>query len=483
MSPADRLEISPATLAQLEEIVTARVESQGTPGIFATIFQGEQVFLEIGAGVRATGSRVPNSDTTFRIASCTKSFTISALLKLRDDGEINLDQLITEFVPEFTFSNISGAKTIPTLRQLASMASGLPTDDPWADRQESISPQELRKLVSRGVNATNTTGELFQYSNLGFALLGLAIESASGRDFREFVSTEILKPLGMNQTGFDAQDFAEDHLAKGYRKVEESWVELPFSTSGSFSSIGGLFSSGRDLRIWSNWFYSAFNDEAGEEEILSAASRREMQRISTPIIPTAQATGQERLSGYGLGLFIEYDRRFGQFVSHSGGYPGFSSHMRWHVPTGLSVVVLENATYSGAMATAISLLDASLDALNFELSKPEIWPVTYDLAAKADALVRNWSEYLARQICAENIELDIPFSERAESIHALVLEVGGLKDFRQLKVLSSDSPVHLVWMIPGVLGNLQCEIRLTPNTPPRIQTLRVKSLLGSPLLA
>lgn len=474
MLPADRLKISPQAIQQLEELVVARVDSEGTPGIFATLFQGDEIFFEKGVGVRATGSSIPDSNTTFRIASCTKSFTIAALLKLRDEGKVNLDQLITDFVPEFTFSKICNAKTIPTLRQLASMSSGLPTDDPWADRQESISAEELREIVSRGVNAVSTAGELFQYSNLGFALLGLAIEKASGRDFREFVTTQFLKPLGMNESGFDAQDFPDEALAKGYRKVDESWVELPFSPSGSFSSIGGLFSSGRDLRIWSNWFHSAFNEEAASDGLLSAASRREMQYIQTPVPLSAQPSDRERLAGYGLGLFVEYDRRFGQFVSHSGGYPGFSSHMRWHLPTGLAVVVLENATYSGAMATAIALMDATLEALEFELPKPEIWPVTLEFAAKAEALIRNWSQGLAGEIFAENVALDIPFEERAAAIANLIQEVGGLKEPTNLDIEKSDSPLHLLWKIQGNQGDLTCEIRLTPSTPVQIQTLKVK---------
>jgi len=468
------VEISPDSILKLEEMVKARVESSGTPGIFATLFQGDQIFLEKGVGVRAIGGRIPDLDTTFRIASCTKSFTIVALLMLRDEGKLNLDQLITDFVPEFTFSNLSGKKTIPTLRHLASMASGLPTDDPWADRQESISPQDLREIVGRGVNAVSTTGELFQYSNLGFALLGLTIESVSGRDFREFVSTQILKPLGMDQTGFNADDFPEGDLAMGYRKVEENWVELPFSPSGSFSSIGGLFSSGRDLRIWSNWFFSAFDEKVTGEALLSKASRREMQYIQTPVPLSAQPSDQERVSGYGLGLFVEYDRHFGQFVSHSGGYPGFSSHMRWHIPTGLSVVVLENATYSGAMATAIALMDTALQALDFQLPKPEVWAITYEFAAKADALVRNWSDTLAAEIFSENVGLDIPFRERTASIETLVGEVGGLGEFAGIILEKSDSPLHLVWKILGIEGELTCEIRLTPITPVRIQTLRVK---------
>ncbi len=478
MTTDNLLEISLETALTLEELVQVRVESMGTPGIFATLFQGERIFFEKGYGVRVSQGAVPDADTTFRIASCTKSFTIAALLKLRDEGKLNLDQLITEFVPEFTFSTLSSAQSIPTLRQLASMSSGLPTDDPWADRQESITSQDLREIVRSGVNATHTTGALFQYSNLGFALLGLTIEIVSGRDFREFVTTEFLKPLGMNQTGFNAYDFSEKNLAKGYRKVEEGWIELPYSPSGSFSSIGGLFSSGKDLRIWSNWFYSAFTDHVENEALLSAATRREMQFITTPTLFNTELgtlpKNGVRISGYGLGLFVEYDQRFGQFVSHSGGYPGFSAHMRWHVPTGLSVVVLENATYSGAMATAIKLLDTALDGLNFEISQPKPWPVTFEFAAKAEGWLRNIKANPPLEIFSENVDLDIPFPERVASIERLIGEVGGLKESANIVIESSDSPLHMKWKISGNQGELLCEIRLTPNFPTHIQTFKIK---------
>lgn len=477
MSQENLLEISPEISLKLDEKVRDRVASKGTPGIFATLFQGDRILFEKGFGVREIEGAVPDADTTFRIASCTKSFTIAALLKLRDAGKLNLDQPITDFVAEFTFSALSSVQTIPTLRQLASMSSGLPTDDPWADRQESISSQELREIVSNGVNANENTGEQFQYSNLGFALLGLTIESVSGRDFREFVTTEFLKPLGMNETGFDAHDFPKESLAMGYRKVDEDLVALPFSTSGAFSSIGGLFSSGKDLRIWSNWFYSAFTDLAEGETLLSAATRREMQQIVTPLPVSAQPNAQGRFGGYGLGLFVEHDPRFGQLVSHSGGYPGFSSHMRWHIPTGLSVVVLENATYSGAMATGVSLLDAVLEGINFEVSKPKPWPVTYEFAEKAESWIRNSqnrSENPLIEIFSANVNLDIPFLERVANIERLIQEIGGLRDVAPIVTESSDSPLHLIWNIAGNNGDLNCEIRLTPAAPTQIQTFKVK---------
>ena len=92
MSPTERLEINAEIAQKLAAIVNQRVESLGTPGIFATIFQGDQVLFEAASGVRVAGGAVPDANTTFRIASCTKSFTITALLKLRDEGKVHLDQ-------------------------------------------------------------------------------------------------------------------------------------------------------------------------------------------------------------------------------------------------------------------------------------------------------------------------------------------------------------------------------------------------------
>jgi hypothetical protein len=148
--------------------------------------------------------------------------------------------------------------------------------------------------------------------------------------------------------------------------------------------------------------------------------------------------------------------------------------MRWHLPTGLGVVVLENATYSGAMATAISLLEAALEGINFQLPEADIWPITQSFAEKADDLVRKWSDDLAGEICSANVALDLPFSERARSIAKLIGEVVGLKDFAGIHPERSDSPLHLVWKVPGHQGDLTCSIRLTPDTPTRIQTLSVE---------
>ena len=477
------IKIDQDLLKGVEELMIKPVLDGKCPGIYATLFNGEEVLLEKGVGQYKVGHGAPTLDTSFRIASCTKSFTIAALLILRDRGTLDLNQPITDFVDEYRISQISTNKTIPTVGQLAAMSSGLPSDDPWADRQESISSLALREIVSRGVHVTSIPGAIYQYSNLGFALLGLVIERASGRGFREFVTNEILKPLGLSGSGFDEELFDQDRLAVGYRKRGDSWIELPFSKSGAFSCIGGLFSSARDLRTWARWLHSALVPNASNIGPLSISSRQSMQQIvtSSPFNThlATLALNEHRIFGYGLGLFVEFDPLYGQFVSHSGGYPGFSSHIRWHVPTGLSVVVLENATYSGAWATATEILDYALMKMGYELPLEKKWPQTLEFAKQADALVRNWSSTLANEVFEKNVDMDIPFSERQAAIETLIAEVGGLTAASALNELksASDSPLHYIWDIPGKSGSLRCEIRINPITPIRIQTLNVKKLL------
>jgi hypothetical protein len=230
---------------------------------------------------------------------------------------------------------------------------------------------------------------------------------------------------------------------------------------------------------WVRWFVSAIDYEPGKTGPLSVASRREMQQIVTAITHrddlAALRGNSDRYYGYGFGLISEYDKRYGQFVSHSGGYPGFSSHMRWHTPTGLGVVVLENATYSGARQTATRFMDLVLEDMDFQLSIVNVWETTTEKADQAISLIRQWDDGLAAQVFEENIVLDIPFSERRAQIERLVCELGGLSDSRGMQIQGdrSDSPLHMIWTIPAARGALSCEIRLSPKTPSLIQTLNI----------
>jgi CubicO group peptidase (beta-lactamase class C family) len=269
----------------------------------------------------------------------------------------------------------------------------------------------------------------------------------------------------------------------------DGWVELEYSSPGAFSCIGGLFSSGRDLTKWVRWLASVNDEVPIVTGPLSVDSRREMQQIVTVIDHgddlAATRSSSDRYYGYGFGLFSEYDKRYGHFASHSGGYPGFSSHMRWHVPTGLGVVVLENGTYSGAWTTATRLIEQVLEDTDFHLPHVDVWSITAQKAELANALIRNWDDALAAQLFEPNVALDVPFTERRQQIEGLISELGGLTDATEMqsKAEKSDSPLHLMWSIPAAHGALSCEIRLSPITPALIQTFLVSTDVNSPTSA
>ena len=133
--------------------------------------------------------------------------------------------------------------------------------------------------------------------------------------------------------------------------------------------MGGVFSCVRDLARWVDGFAAAFppgGPRGGDAHPLAPATRREMQQPAVtmpeaqPRFPGDPAAGSQY--GYGFGLFTEETSAWGRLVYHSGGYPGFGSHMRWHPETGLGVIVLANSTYAGASVLAARLMEEVLRA-------------------------------------------------------------------------------------------------------------------------
>jgi CubicO group peptidase (beta-lactamase class C family) len=481
MSSQHFAEVSAELQESIAEIFQKRVSEDNTPGVYFALFGPDGIEFEGGFGHQRLNGPTPNGETAFRIASCTKSFTAASILILRDRGALNLDSPITDFVPAFTAHSSQSNPVIPTIRMLITMSGGLPTDDPWGDRQESISNDEFNEFLRHGVPYVSVPGTAFEYSNLGYALLGRVIEAVTGRGYIDFVTTEILVPLGLTSTGYDKSVLPEERIAYGYRRAGLAWIELPFSSPGAFSAMAGLFTTAHDLAHWASWLASALDINVPETGPLSAASRREMQQISRSIpfqsgrdLSTATATGEY---GYGFGLFVEKDPVWGRTVFHSGGYPGFSSHMRWNAPSGIGIVALENGRYSGAWKPATEALDLAVKHFGRQVAPPEPWPETLALSAHAETLLRGWDDRVAGDIFAENVALDIPFSERAIAIAEVIDLMGGVDDSSDYAPTekSGDSPAHLVWQVPAKNGKIRCEIRLAPTNPPLIQTFNVSA--------
>jgi len=258
-SPASGDGLAPGGLAAVDTIAENFQARHGQPGLAYGVVAGGSLVHARGLGERWLGGPAPDAGTVFRIASMTKSFTAAAVLALRDDGALALDDPAEEYVPELRGMRLATADSpLISIRHLLTMTAGFPTDDPWGDRQQGTPAEEFSEFLSGGVSFAWAPGTRFEYSNLGYAILGRVVAAAAGSGYPEFVRDRLLRPLGLSRTGFEAADFPTAQLARGYSRDGAGWAELVSDPYGAFAPMGGVFSCLHDLARWVGGFAAAF---------------------------------------------------------------------------------------------------------------------------------------------------------------------------------------------------------------------------------
>lgn len=452
-------------------------EDKKIPGVAYGLIKDGQLIHSQGFGQTMLDSNTcPDSTSVFRVASMTKSFTATAVLLLRDHGKLRLDDDITQYLPWTDSIGIPEFGHVITIRDLLTMNAGFPTDDPWGDRQESLEIESFDDLVSQGLRFTRAPRMGFEYSNLGYALLGRIISVTSGTDYLDFVATEIHKPLAMTNTTFHQAKVSPENFVQGYAEFAAGFVPEPLTIPGAFSAMGGLLSNVADLAKWVAGFQSAWSETSTHP--LQRWSRREMQepqRHARTAAFTDPHTDQIKsvTTSYGFGLMVDDDSLLGRFVSHSGGYPGFGSHMRWHPQSGWGIVALGNRTYAPMMpaaseALAIIVRDHT-PAKTY--SESDVWIETASAMKVAERLLENWDNQLANDWFAVNMDLDQPRNERMSAI--LAVGMNGTTVSRVPGSLTTTTPAQVKWQVVSDSDLIEVEILMSPTTPPKIQTLKV----------
>src|SRR6476659_1055111 len=185
-----------AVLGRVDEIADATFAGWNVPGLVYAVVRDGAIVHSRGLGTLRVGEdATPTTSSVFRIASMTKSFTAATVLLLRDEGRLRLDDPVKTWVPELAATQAAQTadSTSITIGSLLTMSAGLPTDDPWGDRQQGLAFGPFFDLLREPLPTAWPPETRFEYSNLGYGILGRVITNSSGIEYRDLVRTRFLE--------------------------------------------------------------------------------------------------------------------------------------------------------------------------------------------------------------------------------------------------------------------------------------------------
>jgi CubicO group peptidase (beta-lactamase class C family) len=316
--------------ALLHRIAVAQAEGRAPSLVAAVARDGRAVWHGARTSVDGHG---PDENVQYRIGSITKTFTAVLVLRLRDEGLLDLDDPLEEHLPG------TGAGEA-TVAQLLSHMSGLAAESPgpWWERTSGSLRPELADVLGEQP-FLHPAGRRFHYSNPGYTLLGALVEKLRGAPWEDVLRREVLEPLGLDRTS--AQPQAPHAGGWAVHPWADAMLPEPVEDLGRMAPAGQLWSTTGDLARFAVFL------ARGDDKVLSAETVREMRTPAAPAEPADLADG----ATYGLGLQIQHrDGRL--IVGHSGSLPGFLANLSISVADDVASVVLANCT-SGPLLGAV----------------------------------------------------------------------------------------------------------------------------------
>jgi CubicO group peptidase (beta-lactamase class C family) len=474
---------------EIDKQVAAFMERAHVPGAaWGIIVDGELAHVGV-AGLRELATKTPvKRDTVFRIASMTKSFTAMAIVKLRDDGKLSLDDAAERYVPELKGLRYPAADSPRiTIRHLLSHSEGFPEDNPWGDQQLSATEAEFSAMTRKGIPFSNPPGIAYEYSNYGFAILGRIVTNVSGKPYRQYITEVILRPLGMTSTTLEPASVPKDRIAYGYRWEDNTWKEEPALPDGAFGAMGGMLTSLDDLGRYVGAFLAAWPPRDGPETApVRRASLREMQQIARAIPASAarSADGAPQLNagGYGYGLRVSQTCAFNHIVAHGGGLPGFGTLMQWLPDYGVGIIAFGNVTYTGWGRVFSTALDLMSQTGGLRPRAPQPSAALVEMRDAVSRLINTWTDDEADRIAAMNLYRDRSKERRQQEIAALRDKTGQCAAPTSFDYV--ENALRGVWTLKCEKGELRVSITLAPTIPPRVQFLSVTPVAaGTPAAA
>lgn len=324
-----------ATQQQLQAVLDSTRADYKFPGVIAGVWSPTGTWIGTSGTTGQNQTAAPTSSDHTRIGSVTKTFTVTLLLQLVEQGKVSLDDTISKYVPGMPNGDIA------TLRQLADMTSGIPSytgedgflNTVFVDHQRQWTPEQLVDFV-RGTQPLFAPGKGWNYSNTNTVLLGMVVEKVTGQPISEVYQERILGPLGMTQSSFPTpgtNGLPEPHLSgitnqgqpDGQTADATNW-----NPSYSFTA-GEVISTLDDVRRWSIALRTG-------EGVLKPETQKQRLASLRSVVNGDAVTGDE--DGYGLGI-----GRRGGWWGHTGEIFGYNTVLNFKTDDGTTIIVLVNS--------------------------------------------------------------------------------------------------------------------------------------------
>jgi len=474
----DRIKKIEETFPVIDKIYKEYAELNHFPGLVYGIVVDDKLVHTGSVGFSNLSSQTTTSSKSdFRIASMSKSFTAMAILKLRDEGKLRLDDPIYLYIPEA--HNMRGlTKDGPpiTIRNLLTHTAGFPEDNPWGDRQLANTDKQLADLYRKGISFSNDPGIGYEYSNLGFATLGYIIKKITGKTYEQYITDNILKPLGMTHTYWEYAKVPRNLLAHGYRWLDGKWVEQPMLHDGSYGAMGGMITTIEDFSKYVAFHLAAWPPRDDPQSgPIKRSSVREMQYpwdVNGFNANYKTATGRyyPYASAYCYGLRWRRYMDGMTAVGHTGGLPGFGSEWTIYPEYGVGVICFANLTYASAGNVNLQVADTLLRLSGI---KPRMLPASDILTRRKNELVKllpDWNNAPASGIFADNFFMDY-FPDKLKAEASDIFSKAG--KIASVSEVVPENQLRGYFIMTGERGNVKVSFTLTPENPALIQEYHI----------
>jgi CubicO group peptidase (beta-lactamase class C family) len=329
-----------------------QIAYRGLPGIVVGVVADQDLVWVAGFGFADTHAKRPMTPATkFRMASHSKLFTATAIMQLREQGKLRLDDPVSKHLPWFQVKPAEPDAPPITIEDLVTHSSGLPREaGPHWTTYEFPTQDELRNLLPER-QAAFPPEVRWKYSNLAYSIVGMIIEKVSGEKWADYIHKHIYEPLGMNASSVD-QDVSGLAVGYGRRMPDGSRELMPFVDARGMGAATGITSTVEDMAKFVSAQFR--KGQMGGRQILSTASLRDMHRV--------RMLESNWTQGNAIGFAVRR-MRDKVYVGHGGGYPGYTTQTWIQLDDKVGVIVLTNTNDSNPSDIAMQLMNSVGEAV------------------------------------------------------------------------------------------------------------------------